>query len=78
MDTGKPRAGAPAIANGNVIRDSSTGLATQLIDAQQIRHMPVSLATFDASSKCAVSLEGMPGFVAVMEVTLPPPVEAPA
>ena len=178
MATGKPRAGAPAITTGNVIRDSSMGLATQLIEgivrlndsvwrrnsvrlalvemlrlrnartvncvfckaarydvarqdgltedkvaqiddgfassalsemeklvlgfadvylrdpghfdpqliarlrehfsAEQICHMAVALATFNASSKCAVSLGGMPEFVPVMEVTLPPPVEAPA
>jgi len=178
MGSGKPRAGTPAITTGNVIRDSSMGLATQLIDAivrlndsvwrrnsvrlalvemlrlrnartvncvfckaarydvarrdgltedkvaqidddfahsalsdveklvlgfadvylrnpgrfdpgliaglrkhfsaEQICHMAVALATFNASSKCAVSLGGMPEFVPVMEVTLPPPVEAPA
>ena len=178
MGTGKPRAGTPGIATGNVIRDSSMGLATQLIEAivrlndsvwrrnsvrlawiemlrlrnartvncafckaarydvarrdgltedkvgqidddfassalseaeklvlgfadvylrdpghfdpqliarlrghfsaQQICHMAVSLATFNASSKCAVSLGGMPEFVPVMEVSLPPPVETPA
>ncbi len=35
MGTGKPRAGTPAIATGNVIRDSSMGLATQLIEADR-------------------------------------------
>lgn len=178
MGTGNPRAGTPAAVTGNVIRDSSMGLATQLIDPivrlndsvwrrnsvrlalvemlrlrnartvncvfckaarydvarqdgltedkvaqiddgfaasglsepeklvlgfadvylrgpghfdpqliarlreqfseEQICHMAVALATFNASSKCAVSLGGMPDFVPVMEVTLPPPVEAPA
>ena len=32
MGTGKPRAGTPPITTGNVIRDSSMGLATQLIE----------------------------------------------
>ena len=45
---------------------------------EQICHMAVALATFNASSKCAVSLGGMPEFVPVMEVTLPPPVEVSA
>lgn len=176
MATGKPRAGTPAITTGNVIRDSSMGLATGLVEqivrlndsvwrrnsvrhalvemlrlrnartvncafckaarydvarrdgltedkvaridddfadsdlseveklvlafadvylrdpahfdagliarlrahftAEQICHMAVSLATFNASSRCAVSLGGMPEFLPVMEVSLPPPVEA--
>lgn len=178
MGKGNPRVGAPATVTGNVIRDSSMGLATQLIDPivrlndsvwrrnsvrlalvemlrlrnaravncvfckaarydvarqdgltedkvaqiddgfassglseleklvlgfadvylrdpghfdpqliarlreqfseEQICHMAVALATFNASSKCAVSLGGMPEFVPVMEVTLPPPVEVSA
>jgi len=176
MGAGKPRAGTPPVVTGNVIRDSSMGLATQLVEqivrlndsvwrrngvrpallemlrlrnartvncvfckaarydvarrdglteekvariddgfaasdlsveeklvlgfadvylrdpgrfppgliaqlrehfsAEQISHMAVALATFNASSRCAVSLGGMPEFVPVTEVSLPPPVEA--
>ena len=40
---------------------------------EQICHMAIALATFNATSKCAVSLGGMPESLPVMEVQLPPP-----
>lgn len=43
---------------------------------EQICHMAIALSTFNASSKCAVSLGGMPEYVPVMEVSLPPPAAA--
>jgi alkylhydroperoxidase family enzyme len=175
MGSGRPRAGTPATTTGNVIRDSSMGLATQLVEQivrlndsvwrrnsvrlayiemlrlrnartvncafckaarydvarrdgltedkveriddgfatsdlsgteklvlafadvylrdpghfdpqliarlraqfsdEQICHMAISLATFNASSRCAVSLGGMPDCLPVMEVALPPPLD---
>jgi alkylhydroperoxidase family enzyme len=40
---------------------------------EQICHMAVALATFNATSRCAVSLGGMPESMPVMEIQLPPP-----
>ncbi|MCB1630419.1 MAG: carboxymuconolactone decarboxylase family protein [Pseudomonadales bacterium] len=39
---------------------------------EQICHMAITLATFNASSRCAVSLGGMPDALPTMEVSLPP------
>lgn len=39
---------------------------------EQLCHMAISLATFNATSKCAVSLGGMPEALPVMEMQLPP------
>lgn len=38
---------------------------------EQICHLAIAIATFNASSKCAVSLGGMPEYVPVMEVQAP-------
>ena len=40
---------------------------------EQLCHMAVSIATFNAMSKCAVGLGGMPESLPVMEIPLPPP-----
>ena len=40
--------------------------------AEQICHMAISIATFNATSKCAVSLGGMPESMPVTEIPLPP------
>lgn len=40
--------------------------------SEQICHMAISIATFNATSKCAVSLGGMPESLPVMEISLPP------
>jgi len=39
---------------------------------QQICHLAISIAGFNAMSKCAVSLGGMPDSLPVMEIPLPP------
>lgn len=39
---------------------------------EQICHMAVSLTTFNATSRCAVSLGGMPESLPIMEMQLPP------
>jgi alkylhydroperoxidase family enzyme len=39
---------------------------------EQICHMALSIATFNATSKCAVSLGGMPESLPIMEMQLPP------
>jgi alkylhydroperoxidase family enzyme len=39
---------------------------------QQICHMAISIAAFNATSKCAVSLGGMPESMPVTEIALPP------
>jgi alkylhydroperoxidase family enzyme len=39
---------------------------------EQICHMAISLTTFNATSRCAVSLGGMPESLPVMEMQLPP------
>jgi alkylhydroperoxidase family enzyme len=39
---------------------------------QQICHLAISIASFNAMSKCAVSLGGMPDSLPVMEIPLPP------
>jgi len=43
---------------------------------QQICHMAVSIATFNATSRCAVSLGGMPESLPIMEMQLPPEEQA--
>ena len=40
--------------------------------AEQICHMAISIAAFNATSKCAVSLGGMPESMPVTEIPLPP------
>lgn len=45
---------------------------------QQLCHMAMSLSTFNAMSKCAVSLGGMPESVPLMEVPLLPEVDSAA
>lgn len=39
---------------------------------EQICHMAISIATFNATSRCAVSLGGMPESLPIMEMQLPP------
>jgi len=39
---------------------------------QQICHLAISIAGFNAMSKCAVSLGGMPESLPIMEIPLPP------
>jgi alkylhydroperoxidase family enzyme len=39
---------------------------------EQLCHMAIALATFNATSRCAVSLGGMPESLPVMEIALPP------
>lgn len=45
---------------------------SQHFSAQQISHLAISIASFNAMSKCAVSLGGMPDSLPVMEIPLPP------
>jgi len=44
----------------------------QHFSEQQICHLAISIAGFNAMSKCAVSLGGMPESLPVMEIPLPP------
>ena len=40
---------------------------------EQICHLAIALATFNATSRCAVALGGMPESLPVMEIALPAP-----
>lgn len=40
--------------------------------AEQLCHMAIAVTTFNAMSRCAVSLGGMPESLPVMEIPLPP------
>lgn len=48
------------------------GQLRQHFSEQQICHLAISIASFNAMSKCAVSLGGMPESLPVMEIPLPP------
>ena len=39
---------------------------------EQVCHLAIALATFNATSRCAVALGGMPESLPVMEISLPP------
>lgn len=48
------------------------GQLREFFTAEQIAHLAISIAGFNAMSKCAVSLGGMPESLPVMEIPLPP------